>query len=190
MVSYPHGGFAALQSAGVSTEQQLRLLNGLGPGGASPKVGAMGEGGRRAVMSKRGVHSSRPKSCASESSLIGGRERPIGSQVVPGLCLVCISLPVEGIKTALIHPGRWLLMRSAHDSLSLADAASESRNPWPREPSGLDCVPPVGILPLAQSRSHPCTDNFPPARFVFAEPSFILWRRCLPHIGISRQHED
>ena len=129
LASYPRGGFAALQSAGVSAEQQLHLLNGLGHGGASPKVGAMGEGGRCAVKSKRGVHSSTPKACASQSRLIGGRERPIGSQVFPGLCLVCISPPVESIKTAPTNPGRWLLMQSAHDFSSWADAASHSRNP-------------------------------------------------------------
>lgn len=41
LAPYPRGGFAALQSAGVSTEQQLRLLNGLYGGEAAPRVGQL-----------------------------------------------------------------------------------------------------------------------------------------------------
>ncbi len=41
LVPYPRGGFAALQSPGVSTERQLRLLNGLYDGGPEPKVGQL-----------------------------------------------------------------------------------------------------------------------------------------------------
>ena len=41
LVPYPRGGFATLQSAGVSTEQQLRLLNGLYGGEAAPRVGQL-----------------------------------------------------------------------------------------------------------------------------------------------------
>ena len=41
LAPYPRGGFAALESAGVSTEQQLRLLNGLYGGGAAPKIGQL-----------------------------------------------------------------------------------------------------------------------------------------------------
>jgi predicted Zn-dependent protease len=41
LVPYPRGGFAALQSAGVSTEQQLRLLNGLYGGEGAPRVGQL-----------------------------------------------------------------------------------------------------------------------------------------------------
>ena len=41
LVPYPRGGFAALQSAGVSTEQQLRLLNGLYGAEAAPRVGQL-----------------------------------------------------------------------------------------------------------------------------------------------------
>lgn len=39
LVPYPRGGFGALQSVGVSTEQQLRLLNGLYGGETAPRVG-------------------------------------------------------------------------------------------------------------------------------------------------------
>ena len=41
LVPYPRGGFAALQSPGVSTEQQLRLLNGLYSGEAAPRAGQL-----------------------------------------------------------------------------------------------------------------------------------------------------
>jgi predicted Zn-dependent protease len=41
LVPFPRGGFAALQTAGVSTERQLRLLNGLYDGGSEPKVGQL-----------------------------------------------------------------------------------------------------------------------------------------------------
>ncbi len=40
LAPYPRGGFAALQVAGVSTERQLRLLNGL-YGGGEPKLGQL-----------------------------------------------------------------------------------------------------------------------------------------------------
>jgi predicted Zn-dependent protease len=41
LVPFPRGGFAALQSAGLSTERQLRLLNGLYDGGPEPRVGQL-----------------------------------------------------------------------------------------------------------------------------------------------------
>ena len=41
LVPFPRGGFAALQTPGVSTERQLRLLNGLYDGGAEPRVGQL-----------------------------------------------------------------------------------------------------------------------------------------------------
>ena len=41
LVPFPRGGFAALQTAGVSTERQLRLLNGLYDGGREPRVGQL-----------------------------------------------------------------------------------------------------------------------------------------------------
>ena len=41
LAPYPRGGFAALQSASVSTEQQLRLLNGLYGGEAALRVGQL-----------------------------------------------------------------------------------------------------------------------------------------------------
>lgn len=41
LAPYPRGGFAALQSAGVSTERQLRLLNGVYDGGAEPRLGQL-----------------------------------------------------------------------------------------------------------------------------------------------------
>jgi predicted Zn-dependent protease len=41
LVPYPRGGFAALESAGVSSEQELRLLNGVYGGGALPPVGQL-----------------------------------------------------------------------------------------------------------------------------------------------------
>ncbi|MDM7950062.1 M48 family metalloprotease [Hydrogenophaga sp.] len=41
LVPFPRGGFAALQTPGVSTERQLRLLNGLYDGGSEPRVGQL-----------------------------------------------------------------------------------------------------------------------------------------------------
>jgi predicted Zn-dependent protease len=41
LVPFPRGGFAALQTPGVSTERQLRLLNGLYDGGPEPRVGQL-----------------------------------------------------------------------------------------------------------------------------------------------------
>jgi predicted Zn-dependent protease len=41
LVPFPRGGFAVMQLPGVSTEQQLRLLNGLYGGEASPRVGQL-----------------------------------------------------------------------------------------------------------------------------------------------------
>ena len=41
LAPFPRGGFAALQTAGVSTERQLRLLNGLYDGGPEPNVGQL-----------------------------------------------------------------------------------------------------------------------------------------------------
>jgi predicted Zn-dependent protease len=41
LVPFPRGGFAALQTPGVSTERQLRLLNGLYDGGPEPRLGQL-----------------------------------------------------------------------------------------------------------------------------------------------------
>jgi predicted Zn-dependent protease len=41
LAPFPRGGFAALQSAEVSTERQLRLLNGVYDGGALPRMGQL-----------------------------------------------------------------------------------------------------------------------------------------------------
>lgn len=41
LVPFPRSGFAALQTSGVSTERQLRLLNGLYDGGPEPRVGQL-----------------------------------------------------------------------------------------------------------------------------------------------------